>query len=266
MTRYAAQIEYDGTSFAGWQYQDHARTVQQVVEAAFSQVADHAVKVVCSGRTDAGVHAIGQVIHFDSEAIRPEKAWVFGANTHLPRDVSVRWIRPVPDRFSARFSALARQYRYVVFNHRLRPTLWRNRVAWYHWPVDVGPMQQAAQHLVGEHDFSSFRAAGCQSRTPMRRVDSIRVMREGDYVYLDLRANAFLHHMVRNIVGSLLRVGRGEHSADWIQEVLLARDRRLAGVTAPAEGLYFVHVEYAPELDFPAAPQPPIFACNADRR
>lgn len=255
--RIAACVEYDGTAYNGWQRQPHAPSIQARVETALSRVADRPIETVCAGRTDAGVHAQGQVIHFDTAAERPDHAWVFGANTHLPPDISLRWAHPVPADFHARYSALVREYRYLVLDHPARSALFAHRAAHSRHRLDAAAMHEAAQALVGEWDFSAFRAAGCQSGTPMRRVERIEVRRRGDLLVTDIRANAFLHHMVRNIVGSLLLVGRGLQPRDWIGELLASRDRRLGGATAPAHGLYFLRVIYPPEFGLPASAPPP---------
>lgn len=249
--KFAACIEYDGTPFYGWQRLSHAPTVQDHVEKALSKVADEPVSVVCAGRTDTGVHALGQIIHFETTAERPERGWLFGSNVNLPDGVAMRWIRPVPEHFHARFSATARRYRYVILNRLARPALLQNRVCWQYGNLDETAMHQAAQALIGEQDFSSFRAAGCQARHACREITSLQVSREGEFVYIDIVANAFLHHMVRNIAGSLLRVGLGERPVSWITALLALRDRTQAGATAPASGLYFVHVNYPDEFSLP---------------
>lgn len=240
----ALVLEYDGSAFSGWQAQAHATSVQASVEQALARVADHPVRVQCAGRTDAGVHACAQVVHFETQAERAPRAWMLGTNAHLPRDISVWWAAPVADTFNARFSATRRRYRYVLCNRATRVGLWRDRLAWECRPLDCDAMAVAARVLEGEHDFSSFRAAGCQSRHPVRTLHRIRITRRGDFVAFDLDANAFLQHMVRNIVGTLLEIGRGERPPAWLREVLDARDRRCAGMTAPPDGLYFTHVEY----------------------
>jgi tRNA pseudouridine38-40 synthase len=255
MPRIALGLEYDGSGFAGWQSQGHARGIQSVVEEGLSVVADHKVEVVAAGRTDAGVHAAMQVVHFDTSAIRTERSWMLGAVSNMPKQVSVLWAREVPETFHARYSALARRYRYVILNRTPRPALNADRVAWIREPLDEQRMHQAAQHLVGEHDFSSFRAAQCQSRTPMRNVYEITVTRQGELVILTVCANAFLHHMVRNIAGVLIAVGTGERSVDWPAEVLAYRDRRLGGVTAVPHGLYLAGIRYAPALNLPSEPE-----------
>jgi tRNA pseudouridine38-40 synthase len=220
-------------------------------------VADHPVPVTAAGRTDAGVHAAMQVIHFDTPATRTERGWVRGATTNLPAQVSVLWAREVPDAFHARYSALARTYRYVILNRTARPAIEADRVAWVRDPLDADRMRTAAAHLVGEHDFSSFRAAECQARTPMRNMHAIEVQRTGEHIVITVRANAFLHHMVRNIAGVLIAIGSGERTTDWSAEVLAARDRTQGGVTAPPGGLYLAGIRYTPSLGLPSEPADP---------
>jgi tRNA pseudouridine38-40 synthase len=251
-SRWAVGLEYDGSAYAGWQTQESAPSVQVVAEQAFASVADQPVSLTAAGRTDAGVHALQQVAHFDATATRSARSWVYGANTQLPPDVAALWAVQVPETFHARYSALSRTYRYVILNRGTRPALGRNRVCWMHAALDHERMARAAVHLVGEHDFSAFRSSECQSRTPIRRVEGIDVRRQGSYVIIEARANAFLHHMVRNIAGVLIQIGRGEAEVDWAREVLEGRDRRLGGVTAPAGGLYLVGVTYPTELGVPA--------------
>lgn len=259
MTRWAAGVAYAGTAYSGWQRLQHVDSVQARVEAALSQVADQAIVVHGSGRTDAGVHAAMQVLHFDSDALRAPDAWLRGGNSHLPADIAVQWVRPVPADFHARYAAAARRYRYVVANTPAPPALWHARCTWVRPRLDAERMQEAAQVLHGEHDFSAFRAAECQSRTPMRRLDAVRVQRHGDFLMLDVRGNAFLHHMVRNIAGSLLAVGRGRQPPAWVAELLAGRDRRAAAATAPAQGLYLLGAEY-PDYPDIASPADPVFA------
>lgn len=254
MPRIALGLEYDGAAFAGWQSQFHAQGVQSVVEAALTRVADHAVEVTAAGRTDAGVHASMQVVHFDTSAARTERSWVLGATSNLPKQVTALWAREVPDSFHARYSALARRYRYLILTRPTRPAIAADRVCWVRETLDVERMQVAAQHLVGEHDFSSFRAAQCQSRTPMRNLYEIGVERRGPLVVLTVCANAFLHHMVRNIAGVLIAIGTGERPTDWTAEVLALRDRTRGGVTAVGSGLYLVGIRYAPALALPSEP------------
>lgn len=250
--RIALGIEYDGSEFAGWQLQEgELHTVQRSVEQALSTVADRPVRVTCAGRTDAGVHATAQVVHFDTEAERSLRAWVYGANANLPKSVSVQWARVVSDGFHARFSATRRRYRYVILNRELRPTFLAWRVAWEYRPLDAARMQEAARHLIGEHDFSAYRAVACQAKSPMRNLYELTVTRDRDLVFLDLEANAFLHHMVRNIAGVLMDIGAGKRPPDWAREVLEARDRTLGGITAPPHGLYLTGVGYPAQHDLP---------------
>jgi len=256
MARIALGIEYDGGAYSGWQQQSHARSVQAELERALAGVAGHEVSVTAAGRTDAGVHALMQVAHFDADVSRPDRAWALGGTAAAADDITVLWAREVPDHFHARHSALSRTYVYRILNRSLRPALDRDRVCWVRRPLDAAAMQRAAQRLLGEHDFSAFRAAECQSSTAMRRLLEATVERSGDTVRITVRANAFLHHMVRNLAGSLLLVGTGQRPEGWIAEVLEARDRTLAGPTAPPQGLYFAGVEYPPEFDLPSRPQP----------
>lgn len=249
--RIALGVEYDGAGFSGWQRQQGVRTVQECVEQALSAVAAHPVEVLCAGRTDAGVHATGQVIHLDTGAQRAMRSWVLGANSNLPRDVSILWAQPVDESFHARFSARRRRYRYVILNRMVRPGLQRNRATWVHRPLDERRMAEAAVHLLGEHDFSSFRAVACQAKHPVRTLYRLDVTRREQFVVLDVEANGFLHHMVRNIAGVLIAIGVGDQAPDWAREVLEARDRTLGGVTAPADGLYFVEVRYPETFGIP---------------
>ncbi len=242
--RIAAILEYDGANFCGWQLQNGDRTVQGAVEAALSKVADHTVRVTVAGRTDTGVHACGQVIHFDTKSRRSDYEWLRGANSNLPADVAMLWVGEVGPSFHARFTATGRCYRYVILNRPVRPTFLARRVSWDYRPLDVAAMQQAARYLVGTHDFSSFRAAQCQARDPVRELRRLDVGREAEFVVIEAEANGFLHHMVRNIAGVLSSIGAGEQSPVWGREVLLARDRSAGGVTAPADGLYLMHVQY----------------------
>lgn len=254
--RVALGVEYDGTDFCGWQSQNGARTVQSCLEAALSRVADHPVQVICAGRTDAGVHGIGQVVHFDTSAQRTERSWVLGCNANLPADITVRWALTVTEDFHARFGALKRHYRYVILNRWVRPALGRNRMSWIHTPLDEAKMQAGCVHLLGEHDFSSYRAVACQAKNPVRTIQRLSVARHGELVVIDIAANAFLHHMVRNIAGVLIAIGSGEHESDWTREVLEHRDRTLGGVTAPPQGLYFMEVEYPVRFALPSSTTP----------
>ncbi|HVU81674.1 MAG TPA: tRNA pseudouridine(38-40) synthase TruA [Rhodanobacteraceae bacterium] len=250
--RVALGIEYDGTDFFGWQRLAHGPSVQAEVESALSFVADHPIEVTCAGRTDAGVHARCQVVHFDTRAERDPRAWVLGATTRLPRAIAVLWAQAMPDEFHARFSARARRYRYAILNRAIRPALDARFLSWERVPLDAEAMHAAAQVLLGEQNFSSFRAVSCQARHARRNVTAISVRRDGERVIVEIEANAFLHHMVRNIVGSLLEVGRGERPIDWIAELLAARDREIAGVTATPQGLTFLGPRYPPEWRLPA--------------
>ena len=250
--RIALGIEYDGTGFHGWQRLSHGPSVQAAVEAALSKVADEPVEVVCAGRTDAGVHARCQVVHFDTRAERSRRGWMLGTNSNLPAGVAAIWAQPVADDFHARFSALARRYRYTILNRPARAALDARQVAWERMPLDAQAMHAAAQALVGENDFSAFRTVACQARSPMRNVHEIAVRRDGDRVIVEIQANAFLHHMVRNIVGSLLPVGRGEEKPEWIAQLLAGRDRAAAGPTAAAQGLAFLRPYYPAEYGLPA--------------
>ena len=259
MPRYAAIIEYHGHAYAGWQWQGHTIGVQQVVEEALAKIANEPVDTICAGRTDAGVHASHQVVHFDVSAERPDKAWLMGGNIHLPPDISVRWAGRVADDFNARFSALARRYRYVIYNKPGRTALLPHGVTPFMYPLDVGLMQQGAQHFLGEQDFSSVRAAECSSATAWRNIHHLNVFRLGDYVVVDIAANAFLHHMVRNIVGTLLQVGQGNREPGWVAELLKLRDRKLAPGTAPACGLYLVGVKYPARFQIPVLAAGPLW-------
>lgn len=250
--RIALGIEYNGSLFSGYQMQSKGtRTVQQELENALSKVASEPVKLTCAGRTDTGVHATGQVVHFDTAKQRELKAWMLGGNTNLPRDISIHWVRQVSEQFNARFSAVSRSYRYILFNRKVRPAIFQHNVAWSIERLDEGAMNKAAQHLLGEHDFSAFRASQCQAKHAIREMQNISVKRTGDYIILDIQANAFLHHMVRNIMGSLMAIGRGEQKNKWMLELLHGQDRKKAGMTASAAGLYLVNVEYPVEHGLP---------------
>ena len=242
--RLAVGLEYDGARFAGWQLQPGLETIQGHVQRALGSIADHPVEATCAGRTDAAVHAHGQVAHFDTTADRPMRGWVLGGNGELPPEIAMLWAVEVNQSFHARHSALARSYRYCILQRATRPALLRERVWWLRTVLDAAAMHQAAQQLVGEHDFSAFRAAECQSKTTRRRIDSISICADGTLVTIEIKANAFLHHMVRNIVGTLVPVGTGEQKPAWVAEALASRDRARAGITAPAHGLYFARVHY----------------------
>ena len=242
--RVAAIVEYDGTGYAGWQSQEHSVSIQDAVQAAISFVAGHPIVVICAGRTDSGVHATGQVIHFDTDAVRTPRAWILGANTKLAPSIALQWAGEVTFGFHARHQAIRRIYRYCILNRSARSALQRLRAAWIHRPLNAAGMHAAAQALIGEHDFSAFRSVECQSKTTVRRVERIEVRREGDYLWLEIAANAYLHHMVRNIVGTLLAVQGESDPAAAMTAVLAQGNRRFAGATAPAAGLYLWRVEY----------------------
>lgn len=251
-SRIALIVEYDGTPYCGWQRQLHAPSVQEELEEALARVADGAVEVTCAGRTDAGVHATHQVVHFDPPSERELHAWVLGGNANLAASVSILSAYAVDSQFHARYQARRRAYRYYFFCRRARPALWRSKVAWTHRRLDAERMHDAAQPLVGEHDFSAFRAVACQAAHAVREVFSLEVSRQGDVVVIDVEANAFLHHMVRNIAGTLLAVGCGDQDEDWPRRLLLGRDRTRSGITAPAAGLYLTGVEYPQRFGMPA--------------
>jgi tRNA pseudouridine38-40 synthase len=249
--RIALGIEYDGTDFFGWQRLSHGATVQGALEKALSFVANESIEVTCAGRTDAGVHARCQVVHFDTIAERSARGWMLGTNSQLPSSVGVRWAIPVSDAFHARFGALARRYRYTILNRAARPALDARYVTWERLPLDADAMHRAGQALLGENDFSAFRTIACQARTPFRKVHALDVRRIDDRIEVEIEANAFLHHMVRNIVGSLLPIGRGERPVEWMAELLAGRDRSVAGPTAPATGLCFIAPRYPAEHGLP---------------
>jgi tRNA pseudouridine38-40 synthase len=248
MARFAVGLEYDGRAYSGWQSQPGLDTVQDAVERALSRVADSAVACVCAGRTDAGVHALAQVTHFDSDARRSERGWRLGANTYLPADVSVVWVREVPEHFHARYSAQSRSYRYLILNRDSRPALASGRATWERRPLDSARMHAAAQVLVGEHDFSAFRAVECQAKSPVRRIEGLSVSAHGDWVSIEVTANAFLHHMVRNIAGLLIAIGQGDSPVERVEAVLASRDRKTNAATAPPDGLYLASVRYPAEF------------------
>ncbi len=259
-TRLACRVEYDGSVYNGWQSQPHTGvvTVQDRLEQALSEIADMPFRVQCAGRTDTGVHAHSQIIHFDNPVSRSSKAWVMGGNARLPDDIRIHWALPVADDFHARFSARSRRYRYVVANTPIRPALAYRQLTWHRRRLDAQAMHLAAQALLGEQDFSAFQAASCQSPTPMRNVQFVAVKRLGELVVLEIQANAFLHHMVRNIAGALLAVGDGRKPGEWIRGLLAGRDRRAGAATAPASGLYLVDVEYPARFGLPPTPFGPL--------
>ena len=254
LKKYALGIEYIGTDFCGWQSQTGLRCVQSELEKVLSKVANESIEVVCAGRTDTGVHARGQVVHFETSAVRNERGWLLGANTQLPKDVSVAWVREVSPDFHARFMATARTYHYQIINRLARSAVNYERATWVYHPLDAELMHQAAQCLVGEHDFTSFRTVACQAKYPQRNVHSLSVERSGEWISCKVTANAFLHHMVRNIVGSLIMVGQEERSVEWLSVIRDAKDRTIAGPTAPADGLYLHSVTYPEKYLLPTLP------------
>ena len=241
----ALGVEYFGKNFHGWQVQKSGlRTVQNVVESALTKVANHPVRVFCSGRTDSGVHAVEQVIHFETETIRTERAWLFGGNVNLPNDVNFKWVKLVSEDFHARFSAFARSYKYKIHHNPVRSSLKADYYLWEPRPLNVDDMKIAAALLLGEHDFSCFRGSLCQAKSPIKTIEYIEIKSFEDELILDIKANAFLHHMVRNIVGTLLKIGRGEKNVEWISYDLSSKDRKKAGPTAEPQGLYFIQAFY----------------------
>jgi tRNA pseudouridine38-40 synthase len=254
--RIALGLEYDGARFCGWQTQPSGCGVQDHLETALRHIAGERVEIVCAGRTDAGVHALAQVAHFDTPAARPESAWVRGVNASLPAALAVTWAREVSGEFHARYAALNRCYRYVLLNRPVRPAAGHGRVGWFHPPLDIEAMRDAARLLIGEHDFSAFRSAECQARSPVRELRRLEIERHGDFVVFDFCANAFLHHMARNLVGTLVYVGKGRHHPEWVGELLAGRDRAAAAPTFDAAGLYLAHVEYDARWGLPGAAVP----------
>lgn len=260
MTRIALGVEYKGTEFHGFQTQPSGvKTVQQALQKALSKVADEEITLVCAGRTDAGVHATQQVIHFDTASIRPEKAWVLGTKPHLPDSVIVRWAKNVSPQFHARFSALNRTYRYLLSDASTASALVAHQVTWSSRKLNLDLMREGAKHLIGEQDFTSFRATQCQAKSPVRTIHHLHLVRCGDLIILEVQANAFLHHMVRNIVGVLMSVGIGDKPVEWVAEVLAARDRSKGAVTAKPYGLYLVSVDYPAEFNIPKLSPGPFF-------
>ncbi|HEY3487331.1 MAG TPA: tRNA pseudouridine(38-40) synthase TruA [Gammaproteobacteria bacterium] len=257
--RIALGLEYDGSDYRGWQRQSNGPSVQSAAEEAISKVADHPVLLTCAGRTDAGVHAIGQVVHFDTDSIRDNRAWILGSNSNLPPTVTVLWALQVDDAFHARFKAEWRSYRYIILNRFTRASLHSRYATWWHRPLDAERMHAAAQALVGRHDFSAFRASECQAKTPIKTLHQLTITRSGEWIYLDVRADGFLHHMVRNFAGVLTLVGTGEQPPEWPQRVLESRDREQGGITAPPNGLYLTGVGYPPAFNIPVPAAPPAF-------
>lgn len=255
LKRYALAIEYDGREFSGWQVQPTALTVQGEMERAVAKMAGHELRVHAAGRTDAGVHASRQIVHFDTAAPRPITAWVRGVNSFLPPGVAVLWAREVPQHFHSRFVATARHYRYLLLRHPIRPSLQAGRVGWIHYDVDVSKMRDAAQRLLGEHDFSSFRAAECQALSPVKSLQRLEITEYGNMLCFDFSAGAFLHHMVRNMMGALLHVGKGNESPEWIDWLLAQKNRQSAPPTFMPDGLYLTGVSYPAEFDLPTEPE-----------
>ena len=249
--RIALGVEYDGRPFCGWQSQPDGRTVQDTLQRALSQIAGDPTSIIAAGRTDTGVHALEQVIHFDTPVGRPLSAWVRGVNALLPDSIAVRWAHQVPDEFHARFSAHGRSYRYLLINRAMRSAIHAGKVGWFHAPLNVAAMQAAAQCLLGEHDFSAFRAAQCQAKSPIKHLSQLNIMRQGEMLIFDLSANAFLHHMVRNIIGCLGYVGKGKYSPGWLAEVLGSRERHLAAPTFAPDGLYLRRIDYDAKWGLP---------------
>ena len=258
--RIALGVEYDGSHFCGWQSQLSGCGVQDILELALSGIAGASIRVVTAGRTDAGVHALQQIVHFDTDVVRPDSAWVRGVNALLPSSVGVLWAQPVSDEFHARFSAESRSYRYLLLNHPVRPVLLSSKVGWFHQTLDVEAMRQGAEFLLGEHDFSAFRAAECQAKSPIKHLQKIGIKATGDYIMFDFTANAFLHHMVRNLVGSLVYVGKGKHSPDWMLELLDYRDRTRSAPTFSPDGLYLAGIGYDKKWGIPDLARMPNFA------
>ena len=258
MMRIAACLEYDGSRFFGWQKQAEEPTVQGMAEIAFGKIANHDVNLHCAGRTDTGVHACGQSVHFDTDQYRTSHSWVSGTNSELPEGVSVVWAQEVDPSFHARFSAVSRMYRYIILNRLVRPTYLARRVTWIYESLDAGRMNACVKYFLGKHDFNALRASKCSSKNPVKEIKAMKIHRAGDWIWIDVEADGFLHHMVRNIVGVLREVGNGERSPEWVADVIASRDRKQGGITAPADGLYFVKASY-PEM-FNLPPCPP--ACN----
>lgn len=249
--RVALGISYYGGHYQGWQSQPSRQTVQDQLEKALSRFANHRVSTLCAGRTDAGVHGLMQVVHFDTPLDRPEPSWVRGPNALLPHDIAVQWARVVPKSFHCRASAVSRRYAYVVLQSQVRPSLDQGRVGWVYRPLQLEPMQQAAQQLIGEHDFTSFRASACQALSPVKKMLRIDISRRGAYWRFEFEANAFLHHMIRNIMGCLLYIGEQRRPVEWMQQVMLARDRDAAAPTFSPDGLYFLGPRYDPQWGLP---------------
>ena len=258
MLKLVLGIEYDGSAYCGWQRQSHSPSVQAEVEQALSYVANKPVELVCAGRTDTAVHACEQVVHFETDVERSNRSWLLGANCRMPKNIRILWVHPIALSFHARFSAIARSYRYIIQNSSVPGALFHDKVCWEHRELDAMLMHEAAQQLVGEHNFNAFRASGCQAKSPVRTIEYLNIVRRGEFLYLDIKANAFLHHMVRNLAGSLMSIGAGEHDANWLLQVLKSKDRRQAAKTASAAGLYFVQAFYPEEFDLQQTERRPL--------
>lgn len=254
--RIALGIEYNGHGYHGWQIQHGLHTIQGHLEDALSKIANEPIYTHCAGRTDANVHATGQVIHFDTKAKRHIDAWIWGTNSHLPPNIVVRWAKAVDYHFHARFSAIARRYQYIIYNHPIRSPVLHNKITWHFYPLDIDKMRTAAKYLLGEKDFSAFRSSQCNSKTPMRNIIDVDIRKLENFVLVEIEANAFLHHMVRNIMGVLFKIGEGARSPSWMQEVIESRSRKAAAATAPAAGLYLMQVKYKEPYEFPLAGKP----------
>jgi len=253
MTRVALGVQYDGSAFCGWQSQPHGRTVQDALERALREFAQTPLATVVAGRTDTGVHGLGQVVHFDTALDRAPFSWVRGTNAFLPSTIAVQWAKPMPDTFHARFSAFERIYYYALYVHPVRSPMLAARAGWVHTPLDVDAMRAAAAYLIGERDFSAFRSSECQAKSPVKHLYQIDVRPQGDFIHFRFRANAFLHHMVRNLMGCLVAIGRGRHAPEWLADVLASRDRNRAAPTFMPEGLYLAHVGYPETFAVPPA-------------
>ena len=260
MQRFAIGIEFSGIRYRGWQTQQAGvRSIQETLEKVLSKIADEPITLHGAGRTDAGVHATNMVAHFDTTAIRPERGWLMGANSQLPKDIAIQWILPMDQDFHARFKAQARRYRYVIYQSPQRPALLHKQVTHAYYPLDVAPMIEAAKKFEGTHNFESFRAASCQSKQPVRHVKHCRLTQHGAFLVLDIQADGFLHHMVRNIAGCLLEIGQGLYAVDHIDQIFAAQDRKAAGITAPPDGLYFIHADYPEQFNLPQRPLGPLW-------
>ncbi|MXP67295.1 tRNA pseudouridine(38-40) synthase TruA [Pantoea sp. Aalb] len=258
----ALGIEYDGSGYYGWQRQKSVPSIQEKLEKALSIIANHNINVFCAGRTDVGVHSIGQVVHFRTTAQRTESAWTLGVNSNLPHDIAIRWVKIVPEEFHARFSAIARRYLYLIYNQRLRSAILSKGITHFYYPLDTEKMHRAGQCLIGMNDFTSFRAMHCQSHTPWRNLMHMNIIRQGSYVIVDIKANSFVYHMVRNIVGSLIEIGCGKQTEGWMAKLLFAKNRYLAASTAKASGLYLVSVDYPPHFQLPQSTPHPLLLIN----